>query len=130
MAVTRYIALTKLIPPMLTLVDEDKLAVSAAADYVSVLTEQEQTDLISVMGKLGVIPVKSQLVKIKEQSKDGMLTITIIEELLSTERPAAVQVVLKQARLHQYFPKDFSSQQMEEVIVSLLETWSVQQMHT
>ena len=130
LAVTRYIALTKLIPPMLTLVDEDKLAVSAAADYVSVLTEQEQTDLISVMGKLGVIPVKSQLVKIKEQSKDGMLTITIIEELLSTERPAAVQVVLKQARLHQYFPKDFSSQQMEEVIVSLLETWSVQQMHT
>ena len=130
LAVTRYIALTKLIPPMLTLVDEDKLAVSAAADYVSVLTEQEQTDLISVMGKLGVIPVKSQLVKIKEQSKDGMLTITIIEELLSTERPAAVQVVLKQARLHQYFPKDFTSQQMEEVIVSLLETWSVQQMHT
>ena len=130
MAVTRYIALTKLIPPMLTLVDEDKLAASAAADYVSVLTEQEQTDLISVMGKLGVIPVKSQLVKIKEQSKDGMLTITIIEELLSAERPAAVQVVLKQARLHQYFPKDFTSQQMEEVIVSLLETWSVQQMHT
>ena len=48
-AVARYIALTKLIPSLLVLVDEDKLAVSAAADYISALTEQEQTDLISVM---------------------------------------------------------------------------------
>ena len=125
-AVARYISLTKLIPSFLALVDEDKLAVSAAADYISVLTEPEQTDLISVMDKLGVIPVKGQLVKIKEHSKAGMLTITVIEELLSAERPAAVQVVLKQSRLHQYFPENYTAQQMEEVIVSLLETWRVQ----
>ena len=72
-----------------------------------------------------MIPVKGQLVKIKEHSKAGMLTITVIEELLSAERPAAVQVVLKQSRLHQYFPQNYTAQQMEEVIVSLLETWSV-----
>lgn len=52
MAVTRYISLTKLIPPLLALVDEDKLAVSAAADYISILTEQEQTDFIAVMNKM------------------------------------------------------------------------------
>ena len=46
-AVARYIALTKLIPPLLSLVDEDKLSFSTAADYISVLTEQEQIDLVS-----------------------------------------------------------------------------------
>ena len=112
---------------MLTLVDEDKLSFSTAADYISILTEQEQTDLVSVMDKLNVVPVKGQLVKIKQHSKDGTLTITVMENLLSAEHSASVQVVLKQTRLHQYFPPSYTAQQMEEVIVSLLETWKLQQ---
>ena len=127
LTVTRYIALTRLIPPLLALVDEDKLAVSTAADYISDLAKQEQTDLVSVMDKLNVIPGRGQLAKIKQHSKDDTLTATVIEGLLSAEHPTAVQVVLKQARLHQYFPPSYTSQQMEEVIVSLLEAWSVQQ---
>ena len=126
LAVTRYIALTKLIPSLLVMVDEEKISVSTAADYISALTEQEQTDLASVMDKLSVIPTKGQLVKIKEHSKTGTLTATVIEALLSTEHPAAVQIVFRQSRLHQYFPKSYTAQQMEEVIVSLLETWSTQ----
>ena len=126
MAVARYIALTKLIPPLLVLVDEDKLAVSTAADYLSDLSEKEQADLVSVMDKLNVIPGRGQLTKIKQHSKDSTLTITVIEALLKAEHPATVQVVLKQTRLHQYFPQSYTAQQMEEVIVSLLETWSVQ----
>ena len=127
MAVARYIALTKLLPPLLVLVDEDKLAVSTAADYLSDLSEKEQADLVSVMDKLNVIPGRGQLTKIKQHSKDSTLTITVIEALLKAEHPATVQVVLKQTRLHQYFPQSYTAQQMEEVIVSLLETWSVQQ---
>ena len=73
-----------------------------------------------------MVPEKDQLAKIKESSKAGTLTIAIIEALLSKERPVPVQVVLKQARLRQYFPQSYTAQQMEEVIVSLLETWSVQ----
>ena len=127
MAVTRYISLTKLIPPLLDLVDEEKIAVSAAADFISDLPEVEQTDLASVMDRLNVIPGRGQLTKIKQHSKDGTLTVSVIEALLSTERPATVQVVLKQKRLHQFFPKSYTAQQMEEVIVSLLETWRMQQ---
>ena len=126
LTVTRYIALTRLIPPLLALVDEDKLAISTAADYISDLTKQEQTDLVSVMGKLNVIPGRGQLTKIKQHSKDGTLTIPVIKTLLKAEQPTAVQVVLKQAKLHQYFPQTYTTQQMEEVIVSLLEAWSVQ----
>ena len=64
--------------------------------------------------------------KIKQYSKDGVLTAAVIDAVLSEGKPAAVQVVLKQTRLRQYFPKSYTAQQMEEVIVSLLETWSVQ----
>ena len=127
LAVTRYIALTKLISPLLTLVDENKLPFSTAADYISVLTEQEQADLVSVMDRLDVIPSKGQLVKIKESSKAGTLTISVMEALFSKEHPASVQVVLKQSRLRQYFPQSYTAQQMEEVIVSLLENWKLQQ---
>ena len=78
------------------------------------------------MDKLNVIPVKGRLVKIKESSKAGTLTITVSESILSTERPASVQTVIKQARLRQYFPPSYTAQQMEEVIVSLLQcTWSM-----
>ena len=127
MAITRYISLTKLIPSLLVLVDEEKLSVTSAADYISDLSASEQTDLITVMDKLNAIPGRGQLAKIKQHSKDGTLTIAVIEALLSAERPAAVQVVFKQSKLHQYFPKSYTVQQMEEVIVSLLETWSIQQ---
>ena len=126
MAVARYIALTKLIPPLLAMVDADKLAVSTAADYISDLAENEQGDLVTVMDKLSVIPARNQLAKIKENSKDGTLTIAVMEALLKAEHHAVVQVVFKQARLHQYFPPSYTAQQMEEVIVSLLETWKIQ----
>lgn len=126
MAVARYIALTKLIPPLLAMVDADKLAVSTAADYISDLAENEQGDLVTVMDKLNVIPGRGQLTKIKQHSKNGTLTIAVMEALLKAEHHAAVQVVFKQARLHQYFPPSYTAQQMEEVIVSLLETWKNQ----
>ena len=126
MAVTRYISLTKLISPLLILVDEEKLSLSSAADYISDLSESAQTDLVSVMDKLKVIPGREQLTKIKQHSRDGTLTITVMETLLSRERPATVQVVLKQSRLCQFFPQSYTAQQMEEVIVSLLETWKLQ----
>jgi len=126
MMVTRYIALTKLIPPLLAIVDEDKLSVSTAADYISDLPHSEQTDLLTVMEKLDVIPVKNQLVRIKQYSKDGTLTITVIDAILSESKPAPVQITLKKDRLKQYFPESYSSQQMEKIIFSLLDTWRAQ----
>ena len=130
MAVARYISLTKLIPPLLALVDEDKLAVSTAADYLSDLSESDQRDLVTVMERLNIIPSRGQLAKIKQYSKDGTLTAAVIDAVLSENRPAPVQVVLKQARLKQYFPQSYTAQQMEEVIVSLLEAWRVQHSET
>lgn len=126
MTVTRYILLTKLIPPLLSLVDDCKFSVSTAADYLSGLTETEQRDLLLAMEKQKIVPTMSQLAKIKQYSKDGTLTATVIDAILSEARPAPVQVTLKRDRLRHYFPESYSSQQMEEVIFSLLETWKEQ----
>ena len=80
-----------------------------------------------MMDRLNVIPVKNQLAKIKQYSKEGTLTAAVIDAILSENRPAPVQVVLKKDRLTQYFPPSYTARQMEEVIVSLLETWRGQQ---
>ena len=127
LTVTRYISLTKLISPLLAMVDEEKLAVSSAADYLSGLPENEQKNLVAVMERLNVVPVKNQLAKIKQYSKEGTLTAAVIDAILSEDRPAPVQVILKKERLTQYFPPSYTARQMEEVIVSLLETWRGQQ---
>jgi len=126
MTVTRYISLTKLIPYLLLLVDENKLAVSAAADFLSDLSEGEQNDLVTVMNALNIIPNRDQLSNIKKHRKEGILTANIIEEILSKKRPSPIQVTLKRDRLKQYFPESYTPQQMEEVIISLLESWHIQ----
>ena len=127
MAITRYISLTKLIRPLLDLVDDGKISVSTAADYISDLPQNEQTDLLTVMEKRNIIPVKSQLLKIKQYSKEGTLTVTVIDAVLSEDKPTPVQVTIKKERLKQYFPQSYTAQQMEEVIFSLLESWKAQQ---
>ena len=126
MTVTRYVSLTKLVPPLLALVDEGKLSVSSAADHLSDLSEVEQNDTLAAMKRLKIIPSKGQLAKIKEHSKAGTLTFDVINAILSTERPTTSQVSLKSSRLKRYFPKGYTAQQMEEVIFALLEIWSQQ----
>ena len=128
MTITRYIALTKLIPPLLAMVDEDKLAVSVTADFIAVLPQNEQTDLFTVMNKLNVIPAKSQLVRMKQYSKDGTLTITVIDAILSETKPVLTQFTLKKDRLQHYFPPSYTSSQIEEVIISLLDGWKAHNM--
>ena len=126
MAVARYISLTKLIAPLLVLADEEKLSVSTAADYIADLPRSVQSDLAAVMKKQNMLPGRTQLAKIKQYSREGTLNAAVIDAILTEQRPAPVQVVLKRERLKQYFPQSYTAQQMEEVIVSLLETWHTQ----
>lgn len=127
MAVTRYISLTLLIPPLLELVDKAAFSVSAAADYISPLNEAEQQWLYSKMTLLGCTPTASQLSRLKKYSQDGNLSEAVVDAILTEELPMPVQVTLKKDKLTQYFPKSYTAQQMEEVIFSLLETWKTQQ---
>lgn len=131
--VFRYIRLTNLIPELLDMVDNSvlkepdkpQLALRPAVE-LSYLPENEQHYLLDAMSRENCIPSQAQAVKMRKFSQDGKLTPAVVEGILSAERTAPIQVTLKKDRLKQYFPPSYTAQQMEEVILSLLDTWRMQ----
>ena len=124
--IRRYIRLTYLLPALLQMVDDNKLAFRPAVE-VSALTKEEQELLLSTMNRLAVIPTLEQAQRLKAHSQNGQLNSSVMEDVLAEKKPGAEQITLKKKCLSQYFPKDYTQQQMEEVIFSLLETWKSQQ---
>lgn len=121
----RFIRLTELLPELLQMVDDKKLAFNPAVE-LSYLTREEQGILMEIMGDLRVSPSLEQAKRLKKCSQEGRLDKDTMEAILTEQRPAPVQVTLKNDRLKQYFPKTYTAKQMEEVIFSLLETWKTQ----
>ena len=123
--IRKYIRLTYLIAGILTMVDENKIALRPAVE-LSYLAENEQHFLLDTMEQENCTPSHTQAVKIRKLSQEGNLTDTAVREILSEERAVPVQVTLKKDRLKQYFPPSYTPRQMEEVILSLLDTWRMQ----
>ena len=124
--IRRYIRLTYLLPALLQMVDDNKLALRPAVE-VSALAKEEQELLISTMNRLTVIPTLEQAQRLKAYSQNGQLNADAIDDVLAEKKPGTEQITLKKKCLSQYFPKEYTQQQMEEVILSLLETWKSQQ---
>ena len=125
--IRRFIRLTELIPGLLALVDQDKLPLRLAVE-ISYIPLDEQELLYDVIeDKAFGPPSLEQAKKLREYSERTELTTSLIIDILSDEKPSPVKITLKKKRLNQYFPKDYTQQQMEEVIFSLLETWKSQQ---
>lgn len=121
--IRRFIRLTELIPGLLALVDQDKLPLRPAVE-ISYIPLDEQELLYDVIeDKAFGPPSLEQAKKLREYSERTELTTSLIIDILSDEKPSSVKITLKKKRLNQYFPKDYTQQQMEEVIFSLLETW-------
>ena len=121
--VQRYIRLTNLIPPLMEAVDAGKLKFVPAADYISHLTEKEQTYLQLVMERDEVSPSMDQAQRLKQISAEGKLESNIIDLIMREEKPLERKVTLRNDRLQKYFPASYTPKQMEEVIVKLLEGW-------
>ena len=125
--IRRFIRLTELIPGLLALVDQDKLPLRPAVE-ISYIPLDEQELLYDVIEDRAFGPPSlEQAKKLREYSERTELTTSLIIDILSDEKPSPVKITLKKKRLNQYFPKDYTQQQMEEVIFSLLETWKSQQ---
>ena len=124
--IRRYIRLTYLIPSLLQRVDENKLALRPAVE-LSYLTREEQELLWEAVSRWEVTPSLGQAQQLKEHSKNKQLNGEIMEDLLSNGKVATVQVTLKGPRLHQFFPEDYTQQQIEDIILSLLKNWKSQQ---
>ena len=123
MQIQRYIRLTNLIPPLMEAVDAGKLKFVPAADYISHLTEKEQTYLQFLMGRDEVSPSVDQAQRLKQISAEGKLENNIIDLIMREEKPLERKVTLRNDRLQKYFPASYTPKQMEEVIIKLLEGW-------
>ena len=121
--VQRFMNLNKLIPPLMEAVDTGKLKFVPAADYISHLTEKEQTYLQFLMERAEESLSVDQAQRLKQISAEGKLENNIIDLIMREEKPLERKVTLRNDRLQKYFPASYTPKQMEEVIIKLLEGW-------
>lgn len=124
--IQRYIRLTYLIKTLLDYVDEKRITFGVGIE-LSYLEPAEQEQLYQIMQRLCVFPSLVQAKKLKELSREGKLDENGMEIILSDEKPAAPAVKLQRKKLNEYFPADYSVEQMEEVIYGLLKRWKFEQ---
>lgn len=121
--IQRYIRLTELIPELLSMVDEKKIAFNPAVE-LSYLKKEEQTDLIEAMEMEQSTPSLSQAQRLKKFSAEGKLTLEAMSAIMSEEKKGEIdKVTLTGDKLKKYFPKSYTPKQMEETIIKLLEGW-------
>ena len=121
--IQRFIRLTYLVPPLLDMVDEHKVAFNPAVE-LSYLTSEEQTALLDAMDSEQATPSLSQAQRLKKFSQEGRLSEDIMRAILSEEKkPEVSKITLSSDKLRRYFPKSFTPQQMKQTIFRLLEQW-------
>ena len=121
--VTRYIRLTELIPPLLDMVDEKKIAFNPAYE-LSFLTKEEQAQLVETMDYEQATPSLSQAQRMKKLSQAGKLTEDAMLAIMSEEKKGDLdKVTFTSDTLRKYFPKSYTPKRMEETIIKLLEQW-------
>ena len=130
--VQRFIRLNKLTPELMKMVDDGKLKTTPAVE-LSYLTPEEQEDFLSYMESEGCTPSLSQAQKLKEASKESVLTPEKIQHIMAAKPPSVKprdpQLMIPVAKVERYFPKGFTSDQMQQVIVKLLENYARAQQH-
>ena len=119
--VQRYIRLTNLVPPLLQMVDDGRIALSPAVE-LSYLTRDEQAELWDLIGQEDATPSLSQALRMKQLSREAKLTPEVLYAILTEEKPnQKEQIRIKTESLRKYFPRNYSAQQMEREIIKLLE---------
>lgn len=121
--IQRYIRLTELIPELLDMVDDKKIAFNPAVE-LSYLKPEEQTNLLEAMDMEQATPSLSQAQRLKKFSAEGKCTLEAMCAIMSEEKKGELdKVTLTSDKLRKYFPKSYTPQKMEETILKLLETW-------
>ena len=121
--IQRFIRLTELIPELLDMVDDKKIAFNPAVE-LSYLKPEEQTDLLEAMDMEQATPSLSQAQRLKKFSAEGKCTLEAMCAIMSEEKKGELdKVTLSSDKLRKYFPKSYTPQKMEETILKLLETW-------
>ena len=121
MTVQRFIRLTELIPPILQMVDEGKIALTPAVE-LSFLMKDEQENLFATMESEEATPSLSQAQRMKQLSQSGRLDMDTIFAIMTEEKGNQKETLkINTSKLKKYFPKNTTPKQMEETIIKLLE---------
>jgi len=118
----RIIRLTELVPALLDKVDARQLAFNPAVE-LSYLSRSEQSAVLDAMARYEVKPSLSQAVRLKKLKQDGKLTLGTIDMVLAEEKKPPKGEPTGSARYRRFFPPNYSSKQIDAVIVSLLNEW-------
>ena len=121
MTVQRFIRLTELIPPILRMVDEGKIALTPAVE-LSFLKKDEQENLFATMESEEATPSLSQAQRMKSMSQSGQLDMDMLFSIMTEEKGNQKETLkINTSKLKKYFPNDTTPKQMEETIIRLLE---------
>ncbi len=121
--IQRFIRLTHLIPPLLDMVDEKKIAFNPAVE-LSYLKPQEQVELLDAIESEQATPSLSQAQRLKKFSQEGRLSLDVMRAIMSEEKKHDLdRVTIGSDKLQKYFPKSWTPAQMETQIIKLLESW-------
>ena len=121
--VRRYIRLTSLIPELLDMVDEKKIAFNPAVE-LSYLDESQQRDFLEAMNDTQNAPSLSQAQRLKKLAQEGHFSYDVAFAVMGEEKKDELdKVVIKNDTLRKYFPRSYTPKQMEDTIIKLLEQW-------
>ena len=120
MEITRYIRLTELIPPLLQMVDDKKMAFNPAVE-LSYLSKELQTDLFDVIQAEECTPSLSQAQRMKTAAQKGILDKNGMELVMQEEKPQQNNITIKGNKLDQYIPRDYTPKQREDFIIKACE---------
>lgn len=121
--VQRYIRLTYLIPELLSMVDENKIAFNPAVE-ISYLEQSEQRVLLNAMELNDCTPSHAQSIRLKKLSQEGVLQDQTIYDILAEQKPnQQEQYKFKREDIRKYFPKSYTDKQVCDTVIKLLEQW-------
>ena len=121
--VLRYIRLTHLIPELLSMIDENKIAFNPAVE-ISYLEQAEQRTLLDAMEQNDCTPSHAQAIRLKKLSQEGVLQDQTIYDILAEQKPnQQEQYKFKREDIRKYFPKSYTDKQVCDTVIKLLEQW-------
>ena len=125
--VRRFIRLTNIVPELLDMVDEKKIAFNPAVE-LSYLDEAQQRDFLEAMNDTQNAPSLSQAQRLKKLAQEGHFSYDVAFAVMGEEKKDELdKVVIKNDTLRKYFPRSYTPKQMEDTIIKLLEQWQRKQ---
>ena len=125
--IQRFIRLTNLVPELLDMVDEKKIAFNPAVE-LSYLDESQQRDFLEAMNDTQNAPSLSQSQRLKKLAQEGHFSYDVAFAVMGEEKKDELdKVVIKNDTLRKYFPRSYTPKQMEDTIIKLLEQWQRKQ---